>query len=121
MKAPGINKKTTRFIKDNLIFRSEIFSTDFISECNYNSFLTILLISSLVTSHLQHLIFFSVEGRVVDEWLSKLSMQQNCLEDMLKQIAEPTLRGFKSTGLRSDLRCCISNISQVIDAFVARP
>lgn len=37
------------------------------------------------------------------------------------QIAGPTLRGFKSAGLGSDLRCCTSNISQVIDAFVARP
>ena len=90
--------KKARLIKDDLIFRSGIFSTHIISELNYHSnFLTILPTSSLVPSHLRQPIF-SIAARVIDQWFSKLSVHQNGREGLLKQIAGPTPRGSASAG-----------------------
>lgn len=50
-------------------------------------------------------------GWSVWQWFSSLSVHQNPLEGLLKQMARPHSQGSDSIGLRSGLKICICNKS----------
>lgn len=82
VKVPGTNKKTTRFIKDDLIFRGRIFDTHIIYEL-HNSFVTVLPTSSLALPHLQQPIFYLLQPESYES-SPILNVHQTCLEGLLK-------------------------------------